>query len=456
MTALSLHFKSRNVSPGLKRQLGNLTLPIFIETLLIMTLGAVDTFMLSRYSDVAVASVGVVNQVMMLCFLIFEVINIGTSVLVSQYLGAHRQDRIVTLVGVSLVVNLVTGLLISLLLFGFAKNILIMMGLDGDLLTEGHRYMSIVGIFAFFQAIALTASATLRACNKAYYPMVIVALVNVCNIAGNYSLIFGNFGMPALGVKGAAISTAACRCIAMTLLCIILFRTTVKRFPWEIFRQFPMREFKNLLKVGLPSAGEMFSYSSAQVVMTMFITMLGVEALAARTYVVNTVMFGYIFCIAISQGGAITIGHLIGRGKVKGAFYLGKFVLRWSVIITLLLSLLIALNGRTIMGFLTSDPAIISLACTILWIDVLVETGRAINIYATNALRATGDVNFPFYVGLVTMWTLQVLGGYIFGIMLGFGIYALWFMISLDELTRGIIFVRRWNSLKWAGKGFVN
>ena len=78
MTALSLHFKSGNVSPGLKRQLGNLTLPIFIETLLIMTLGAVDTFMLSRYSDVAVASVGVVNQVMMLCFLIFEVINIGT------------------------------------------------------------------------------------------------------------------------------------------------------------------------------------------------------------------------------------------------------------------------------------------------------------------------------------------------------------------------------------------
>lgn len=447
-----IHFP---IAKGLRRQLASLTGPIFIETLLIMTLGAVDTVMLSRHSDASVAAVGVVNQIVMLCFLVFEVINLGTSVLVSQYLGAKLNDRVEKVVGVSLLVNLVIGFTISAMLYFGAVAILRLMGLDDMLLGEGVGYMRIVGAFAFFQALSLTASAALRASNRAIYPMVVVGIVNILNIVGNYMLIFGKFGAPALGVEGAAISTATSRAIAMIILTIILFHTVVKRIPWEIFRRFPKRELSNLLKIGLPSAGEQFSYSSAQIVMTFFINMLGLEVLAARTYVVNIVMFGYLFCIAISQGGAITIGHLVGKGKVSGAFILGKYVMRLAFIITVTLSVAIATAGHWILSLLTDNPEIISIGATLLWLDVLVETGRPINIFATNALRATGDVNYPFYVGLIVMWSLQVAGGYLTGIYFGLGIYALWLMIASDEITRGIIFTRRWWSMKWAGKGFV-
>ena len=444
-----------NIAKGLKRQLASLTGPIFIETLLIMTLGAVDTVMLSRHSDASVAAVGVVNQIVMLCFLVFEVINLGTSVLVSQYIGARLNDRVEKVVGVSLLVNLVIGLAISAMLYFGATAILRLMGLNDLLLGEGRGYMRIVGAFAFFQALSLTASAALRASNRAIYPMVVVGIVNILNIAGNYILIFGRFGAPALGAEGAAISTATSRAIAMVILNIILFHTVIKRFPWEIFRRFPTREFSNLLKIGLPSAGEQFSYSSAQIVMTFFINMLGVEVLAARTYVVNITMFGYLFCIAVSQGGAITIGHLVGKGKIHGAFILGKYVMRLALVITVTLSIAIASCGHSLMSLLTDNPEIISIGAALLWFDVLVEIGRPVNIFATNALRATGDVNYPFYVGLIVMWSLQVAGGYLCGIYFGLGIYALWLMISSDEITRGIIFTRRWWSMKWAGKSFV-
>ncbi len=441
---------------SLKKQLASLTVPIFIETLLIMTLGAVDTVMLSRHSDASVAAVGVVNQIVMLCFLVFEVINLGTSVLVSQYLGARLKSRIDDVVGVALVVNLIIGLAISSLLCFGAVPILKLMGLDDNLLGEGVGYMKIVGLFAFFQALSLTLSATLRASNKAVYPMIVVGLVNILNIFGNYVLIFGKFGAPALGAEGAAISTASSRAIAMAVLAIILFRTTIPRFPWHIFRHFPVKELKNLLKIGIPSAGEQFSYSSAQIIMTFFINMLGLEVLAARTYVVNITMFGYLFCIAISQGGAISVGHLVGKAKYRGAFILGKYVMRLAFFITVSLSLILAMSGKWLLGLLTSNPEIIAVGCTILWLDVLVEIGRPVNIFATNALRAAGDVNFPFYVGLVSMWLLQVLGGYTFGIYFALGINALWCMIAADELTRGAIFIHRWWSMKWANKTFVN
>lgn len=442
-------------SSSLRRQLAMLSVPIFIETLLIMMLGAVDTFMLSRYSDESVAAVGVVNQIVMLAFLVFEVINLGTSVICSQYLGAGLNKRIPSVVMVALLTNLLLGLAVSGVLYFGDEMILRAMGLNEALLPYGTAYMRIVGAFAFFQALSMTLSAALRADNLAIYPMAVTFIVNIVNIIGNYTLIFGKFGMPALGVEGAAISTATCRGIAMLLLFIVVRRTIVKRIPWDVFVKFPWRELKNLLRVGLPSAGEQVSYSSSQMVITYFINMLGVEALATRTYCVNLIMFAYLFCISIALGGAICIGHLVGHGRTRGAFLLGKLVMRLSIIITASLSLLLAIAGPWVMPLLSSNPEIISLGCTILWIDVLLEFGRPTNIFATNALRAAGDVNYPFYVGVVVMWSVAVVAAYFAGIVFGLGLVGMWIAFACDENIRGVVFIRRWYSMKWASKSFA-
>lgn len=440
---------------GLKRELVFLTVPIFIETLLIMTLGAMDTFMLSRYSDAAVAAVGLSNQIVTFCFIVFEVINLGTSVLCSQYLGARRRDRMERVVGVSLTVNLLFGLLISCGLYFYASEILTAMGLDSTMLGPGVSYMRIVGAFAFVQALAMTLSAVLRSNDKAYWPMLVILVVNVLNIFGNYTLIFGKFGAPALGVSGAAITTATCRTLAMLVLFVIVFRTTIARFPWDIFRKWPREEFRNLMKIGLPSAGEQMSYSCSQLVISYFITMLGMEALAARTYCVNLIMYSYLFCIAVSHGGAIVVGHLVGASRWRAAFSLGRYVNRVAVAVTFGFSLLLAMCGEWIMQFLTSNPEIIALGTSILWIDVLLEVGRPVNIVFVNILQSAGDVNFPFYVGVIFMWSIAVGLAYIFGITLGYGILGMWWMFCLDENVRGVVFLWRWFSGRWMHRGFV-
>lgn len=285
--------------------------------------------------------------------------------------------------------------------------------------------------------------------------MLVTVVVNILNIIGNYSLIFGKFGCPELGVEGAAISTAFSRGVSMVILFVILFRKHIHRFPLAYFRPFPFIELKNLMRVGLPSAGEQLSYSSSQVVITFFINMLGVEALATRTYCVNIIMFVYLFSISMAQGGAICIGHLIGEKKPHAAFLLGKYVMKKSVMITLILSGIIAASGHAILSWLTSNPEIIRMGVIVLLIDVVLEIGRPINIFATNALRAAGDVNYPFYVGLIVMWSVAVGIGYLFGIYWAWGICGMWVAFALDENIRGIIFVRRWYGMKWVNKSFV-
>ncbi len=440
---------------NLKRDLSRLAMPIFIETLLITLMGGVDTFMLSQYSDHAVAAVGLVNQLVTFTFLVFQIINLGTSVLCSQYIGAGQRDRMVQVTGVALVLNLLLGVLMSVLLYTFAQPLLQVMGLRPELMEYGLPYMKIVGMFLFFQALHMTVSASLRADNKAVYPMIVVGIANVVNIIGNYALIFGHWGMPALGVEGAAISTVFARGTSMICLFIVLFTRHIRSFPLRLFRPFPWIEVRKLLKIGIPSAGENMSYNIQQIVITYFINKIGNDELTTFTYINNIVMFVYIFCISMAQAGAISIGHIVGERKPKAAYVLGKYVMKVSIIVTLILSVMSAIGGKYIFGALTENAHIIAMGCTLLYVNIGREFGRTINIYATNVLRATGDVNFPFYVGVIMQWTAGVLCGYLFGLHFGWGLIGMWIAFILDENIRGLIFVWRWKSMKWAKKSFV-
>ena len=440
---------------NLSRQLTALAGPIFVETLLVMMLGAVDTFMLSRYSDNSVAAVGVVNQLMNLVFLLFEVISLGISILCSQYIGAGQRDKVIQVVGTSLLFNFLFGIVVSIALLFLAEDLLMLMGLRPDLMADGQPYMQIVGGFAFLQALSLSLSASLRSADKAKYPMYVAMVVNVLNIIGNYALIFGKFGMPALGVEGAAISTSFCRFVSVIILFVILFKKHIPSFPKELFTPFPWVELKNLLKIGIPSAGEHMSYSLSQIVITYFINIISNQALATRSYVTNIVMFTFIFALSIAQGGAILIGHLVGMQKIQAAYTIGKRIMRMGAAMSVSLALLTALFGKQILSLLTSDPWIIATGASILWIEVFLEHGRALNFFGVNALRSAGDIYFPVNVGIIVMWTVQVIGSYVLGISMGWGLVAMWAVFALDENIRGLIFVHRWNSFKWVGKGFL-
>ncbi|MFA6873968.1 MAG: MATE family efflux transporter [Bacteroidaceae bacterium] len=446
----------RSLSP-LRKQLTNLAFPIFIETLLIMMLGAVDTVMLSQYSDNTVAAVGLVNQLLVLTFLIFEVTTQGTSIYCAQYKGAKQWRNFVQTAGTSLCFNALLGILLSVFLFTNGQMVLGLMNLRPELMGDGLNYMHIVGGFAFTQAISFTFSAILRAADKAYYPMIVTAGINVLNIIGNYLLIFGNetLGIPAMGVVGAALSTSISRTVAMVIMgYFVVTKVLLKgdlriHFSHYTFRPFPFDKLKNVLKLGFPAAGEQISYSSSQVVITYFINMLGNEALAARTYCSNIIMFSYLFAWAVGIGGSISIGHLLGQMKKKAAFTMGNYCLRMMVIITFSIAIVMAICGPWILRLLTENPRIIYMGVIILWIDVILEIGRPINIFAVNALRTTGDATYPFMVGVIVQWSVSVALSYLFGIYWGWGLIGMWVTFLLDENIRGIILIKRWRGRKW-------
>ena len=398
---------------SLKRQLKVLTIPVFIEMALVMMLGAVDTVMLSRYSDNSVAAVGLDNQLISLVFLVYQFFSMGAAILCAQYIGAGLHKRLVQVVGMALAVNLMLGVAVSALLFFKAEALLHLMGLRPELMSDGLIYLKITGALSFFQAVSLTFSASLRSADKVIYPMAVTGIVNILNIIGNYALINGHWGCPQLGVEGAAIATATSRAIATILLAIIHFRVHIPRFPMHYFRPIPWQELKNLLHIGIPAMSENISYSLSQVVITYFINQISNEALAARTYCVNMIMFVYLFCISITQGGDILVGHLVGQQRHQAAYILGNYFFRRSLVITVTGSIILALAGKSILSAFTDNPEIIAMGVWVLIIDIFLEVGRTANIFAVGTLRATGDAVYPVIIGIIFRLALPLTRTYV-------------------------------------------
>ncbi|MFC0299186.1 MATE family efflux transporter [Geobacillus jurassicus] len=435
------------------RSLFSLTWPIFIETLLYMVMGNADTLMLSQYSDHAVAAVGVANQIIALTIVLFNFVALATAVLVAQYLGAQREQEAIEVSLVSLAANLLFGLLLSAILAAFSRPILWMMGLPAELFDEGSSYLAIVGGFLFIQALMMTVGAILKSYGFTRDTMYVTIGMNVLNIIGNYFLIFGSFGLSPLGAEGAAISTAASRLVGFAVLVALLCKRT--GISLAVFRALPFYHLRSLLKIGVPAAGEHLSYNTAQMAITYFITWLGAEALTVRVYTQNIMMFIFLFGLAIGQGTQILIGHFVGAGRYEEAYARCLKSLYSAIAISVLAAAVAYWFAEPLLSLFTDDRSMIELGRKLLLLTMILEPGRSFNIVIISSLRAAGDVQFPVYMGILSMWGVGVTVAYVFGIALGFGLVGIWLSFIADEWLRGLLMLWRWRSRVWMKKTMV-
>ncbi|OLS39560.1 MATE family efflux transporter [Alkalihalophilus pseudofirmus] len=433
-----------------------LTWPIFIEILLHMLMGNADTLMLSQYSDDAVAAVGVSNQLLMVIIVMFGFIATGTSVLVAQHLGANQDEDAGRVATVSIIGNFIFGLFLSLLLFAAGPAILLMMGLPEELLKEATLYLQIVGGFSFIQSVLMTIGAVLRSHQFTKDVMYITIGMNILNVIGNYLFIFGPFGIPVLGVTGVAISTTISRTLGLIVIAFVLFYRLKGRLPFSFMRRsFPSYELKSLLKIGIPSAGEHLSYNGSQLVITFFIVMMGTEALTTKVYTQNIMMFILLFAIAIGQGTQIIIGHQVGAKKLDEAYERCIRSLKIAIAVSTSMAVIVYFSSRPLLSIFTNNEQIITAGATLLLLTIILEPGRAFNLVVINCLRAAGDVKFPVYLGILSMWGVSIPVAYFFGVHMGLGLVGVWIGFIADEWLRGLLMLWRWRQGHWREMSFV-
>ncbi|MBR0630847.1 MULTISPECIES: MATE family efflux transporter [Bacillus] len=452
LTIQKVQAKSEKSHPSLFA----LTWPIFIEISLYMLMGSADTLMLSQYSDNSVAAVGVSNQLLNLLIVMFSFITTGTTIVIAQLLGAGRKQEATQVAYVSLGTNFLISFVISLLMFVLAVPILHMMGLSSELMPDATVFLQIVGLLSFIQALIMTYSAILKSYGFTRDTMYVTIGMNLLNVAGNYLVIFGPFGFPVLGVMGVALSTSFARLIGLTAMILIVRHRIGLQFSFKQMFYIQRTHLKKLLKIGIPSAGEQLSYNGSQMIITLFITFMGTQALAAKVYTQNLMMFIMLFGAAISQGTQILIGRLIGAKEFDAAYRRCMKSLYWAIAISLLSSTALSLSSTHLLTFFTSNSEIIQIASLLLILTIILEPGRSFNMVIINSLRAAGDAKFPVYMAMISMWGIGLPIAYLLGIQLEMGLIGVWISFIVDEWVRGIFMYRRWRSRVWTEYRFTS
>ncbi|MHB9337432.1 MATE family efflux transporter [Fusobacterium pseudoperiodonticum] len=438
-----------------KKNLISLIIPIFFELLLVTIVGNIDTIMLGYYSDEAVGAIGGITQLLNIQNVIFSFINMATAILTAQFLGAKDYKRVKQVISVSLVLNVLLGLILGGIYLFFWESLLQKINLPGELIGIGKYYFQMVGGLCILQGIILSCGAILKSHGRPTETLIINVGVNILNIIGNAFFIFGWLGMPVLGPTGVGISTVISRGIGCVAAFYMMCKYCNFTFKKKYIKPFPYKIVKNILSIGLPTAGENLAWNVGQLMIVAMVNTMGTTIIASRTYLMLISSFTMTLSIALGQGTAIQVGHLVGAGEIKEVYHKCLKSLKIAFIFAFVTTSLVFLFRKPIMSIFTTNPDILKASLKIFPLMILLEMGRVFNIVIINSLHAAGDIKFPMFMGITCVFSVAVLFSYLFGISLGWGLAGIWLANAMDEWIRGLAMYFRWKSKKWQNKSFV-
>lgn len=423
--------------------------PIFIEQFLQFLLGSVDTLMVSRISDDAVAVVGFSNQLFNALMTLFATVASGAGIVIAQKIGSRKENEARTVAIIAFNVTAGIGLAISILLIAAPVPIARMLQLPDELLSLAEVYISIVGGGMILTALMSALGTAIRNTGNTKGPMMTAIGMNIIHIVMNYCFIFGAFGFPQWGLTGVAISTVISRLLATIVLFFIFLGSFERKIGLRDFRLFDRKLFKEILVIGWPLGVNSASWVFSQLAIFSFLAMLGSTELTARTYMNTLESFCFLLGFSLALAVQIQIAHLYGAGRTKEAYKAVYKVLAIALPLVMVNAFIIVVFGKHVLGLFTKDGDILALCGTLLWLNLLLQPGKMVNMAIGNSLNAVGDTRFTMKISLLFMWVVATGCSYVFGVSLGIGIIAIYSCMIADEYIRGVLSYFRWRGQKY-------
>ena len=431
------------------RNLFFMSLPIFVELLLQLLVGNIDQMMVSRVSQQSVASIVNANQIMNLVIIVLSMASTAATVILSQYLGAEDKANSSRTCMVSILMITVVSLLSTLLVFAGYKPLYKALRVPEEIFDEASLYLLIVGACITVQGLYLIFSAIIRAFAMMKEVMIVSIVMNVMNIIGNAILINGWFGMPRLGAVGAAVSTDISKLVGLGLMILLFVKRTNVKLGLRFLKPFPVQIMKKLCLLAVPSGVESFSYNMSQMCILGIVNSFGTMVTVTKGYCSIFANLAYVYAMAIASATQIVLGYLIGAKKIDLIQKRVNATQKVALAACVGLAVLLFLGSNYIFLIFTDDPEIIALGRRILFIEIFLEMGRAVNIVMTKCLIAVGDAVTPTVVGVSFQWGVAFVGAWVFGIIFGWGLEGVWVAMAIDECLRGLIFAVHFKKERW-------
>jgi putative MATE family efflux protein len=433
--------------PSVRRQVLTLAWPAVLEQLLNMSVGLADTYIVGHLGAAQLAAVGLSLQSLNLFWALFGAIGVGSTALVARRIGAGEREAANDVARQSMLLSVLIGLLVAVVLWLGAPHFMRWLGAEPEVIQLGAAYIRAVASTVYMMSLLFVGSAILRGAGDTRTPMLVMLLINVVNIVVAYALAYGVGPLPRLGVLGSGIGAATARAIGGLLILALLVRGNG---PVKIGRQVPRPDFQaigQILRIGLPAAGEQLLLRFGQVVLATFITGLGTVAYAAHQVAINALSVAYMPGWGFALAATTLVGQELGARRPERASKSVYESLWLVVVIMTLMGGLVSLFPAQVMAVFTTDQDVIEAGIPALRIAGLAMPFLGISFTLAGGLRGAGDTTSVLVIIGVSIWLVRVANAY--WLSPRFGLTGIWVAIGLDFAVRAGLMAWRFRSGKW-------
>lgn len=437
---------------GTTKRVWALAWPAILTNLLQSAVGFAGGTIVSReLGTAAIAATGVGGRIFFVQQVLLMAVTTGTMALVARAWGGNNRAEAERVTRTSLWLCSGLALLLAVPCALFARELVALSslwGLDGPTTELGATYVRWVSLSTLPFGVSMAIATALRAAGDTRTPLLISIAGAALTVFALWVLVMGGFGVPSMGVAGAAAAIAVGAAVGAAI-SLALWRAdklVVRSRPGG--NDFDAARIRRLMRVGVPTGAEGFSFQVGFIVFIGIIARYGNEANAAYQLGVNVLAFSFLVGQAFSIAASTLVGQHLGAGDDPGAERSGWRAMALAIGVMVVFGAAIVAFAEPVAGFMSRDPEVVRLTVVFIWVLGSVQALMAIEFTLGGALRGAGDTIFPF---------VTVLGGLTFGrlafaalfMWLGKGIEWIYAALIADYIIKGVLFVARFRSGRW-------
>jgi len=425
--------------------------PIILQNFLTSTLNFVDVFMVGQLGEKEVAGVGIANQIYFLFLMFVFSIATGAAVFTAQYWGKKDIKNIRSNLGIGITFALIFSAIFTLVTFLFPNTLIRLFNNDPQVIELGVQYIEIIAFSLIMTSISIVYATILRSTEHVKFPMFASLIGLVTNTFLNYLLIFGKFGFPELGVRGAAIATVIARSVEF---CIILGFTYLRKYPIaaglkNIFN-YSKEMVRNYIKIWMPVMGQSVGWALGYSMYSVIYGHISTGALAAYNIACSIERISLMLFMGLASACAIMVGNRIGASEEHKARDYSKNFLFLSASFSIVIAVVLIIVRRYIVNFYNLSEQSNRYLYYLLLVMACIMLLRVMNIIFQNGiLRAGGDTLFSMIIELGGIWVVGVPLAAVAAFIFKLPVYYVMAIAATEELVKMIAGFYRFLSNKW-------
>lgn len=428
----------------------SLAIPVALQSMLQASFSIVDQVMIGQLGSVSVAGIGLAGKFSSIYSVMISAVGAVAGIMISQYMGQNNKKEIRRGFYLNLWIALGIAVIFTGFCIGFPEKIMSLYIKDEQTIKASAGYLKIVA-WTFLPVAGTTLLSTLLRCmEKAFFPLYASIAAAILNTGLNYTLIFGKFGFPALGIRGAAIATLIAQLTNLAMMAIIVMRNgelLKKSRKEEIITKFHGKQYVEML---FPILICEFMWSLGENVYAAIYGHLGTEASAAMTLInpIQGLMIGAL--CGLSQAAGIMIGKKLGNREYEDAYESARKLILYGFAGSAVLSAAVIMTSAYYVEIYQVPDSVKMLTRQILIAYACIAPFKVQNmIVGGGIIRSGGKTKYVMLIDLIGTWVFGVPLGLVSSFVLKLPIPAVYFILSLEECVRfGISLVvlhrRKW------------